>query len=351
MLASLRSRAVLALALVSLAACGDETKLPTTLDAPAALEDIELTQAAFETPQAMALVDLGYDIDLALTSAGGAATLAAVVAEGPVRVRAPRASILEQVEQATSTPMAALPPSAVGKVFEWDFVDGRYEPTARTGAPANGVRFILYTVDSLTLEPADPLVEVGYADLTREGTDANPAARLVVKTTGGVTVFQYVATIGGTPSVPSFSVTGSAGTGPNAATFSLTVGVNVVQGTITATWRTAIPARGLTTRTTLGLGENTFSISGVMQRGLNKVSIAGTLNYLSGGQLTVKVGDATFARIVTDMEGGTTITNPEGQPLTPEEEAVLEMIFDWFQSSMSWTSGLLDPVYVVLGVE
>lgn len=352
MLASLRSRTFLALTVFALAACGDETALPTDLSTAEATEDIEITTAAFETPATTSLVDLGVSIDDALIAAGGAATLSSVVAAGPA-APAPSRDIIERVEQATTAPDASLPASVLGKTFEWNFVSGGYEMTERAGAPENGVAFILYTIDESTFEPADPLVEVGVVTITQGGTAASPSATLTVRNLGGQTVFTYTATRGGTASVPSFSITGSAGLGPNAATFSLTVGVNLINQNITAVWRTEVPARSLTTRTTLGINPNTdvISLTGVMQRGLRKVEIGGTFNAFLGGELTVKVGNRTFARIVLDTESGVTITNPDGDPLTPEEEATLELIFRWFESSMTWYSALLDPVYTALGVE
>jgi len=353
MLASFRSRAFLALTVFTLAACGEETKLPTDLATAEATEDIELTQAAFETTQTLALVDLGVEIDEALIAAGGGATLASVVAAGPMATDAARRSVVERIEEVDAGTMTALPASSLGKTFEWDVVDDRYEMTTRTGAPENGVLFVLYTINPTTLQPAEPLVEVGTVSITQGGTADSPSATLTVRNTAGTSVFSYTATRGGTPSVPSFNVSGNAGVGPNAATFSLSVGVNVINRTVTADWRTTIAARALTTRTTLGINPQTGAISlrGIMQRGLRRVEISGSFNSEFGGQLTVKVGDRTFARIVLNGEDSVAITNAEGQPLTPEEEATLELIFEWFQSSLTWYTALLDPVYAALGVE
>lgn len=352
MLASLRSRAFLALTVISLAACGEETALPTDLSTAEATEDIELTAAQFETPQTTALVDLGIAIDDALFAAGGGATLASIVAAGPTTTL-PTRSLVERFEDAGTSPMAALPATTLGKTFEWDVVDDRYEMTARSGAPSDGVRFILYTIDPMTAEPAEPLVEVGHVTITQGGTESSPSATLIVRNTGGTTVFSYTAVRSGTASVPAFNISGNAGTGPNAATFSLSVGVNLISQNITAEWRTSISARSLTTRTTLGINPNTGAVTlrGIMQRGLRRVELSGTFNSTFGGQLTVEVGNKLFARIVMDGEGGVSITNPEGQPLTPEEEATLELIFDWFESSLTWYSALLDPVYMALGVD
>lgn len=354
MLASLRSRALLALTVMALAACGEETELPTDLATAEATEDIELTAAAFDTPQTNALVDLGFYIDSALINAGGLATMASVVAAGPTAEPRPSADLLmERIEQSAAEPSAALPASALGKTFEWDVVDGRYEMTARDGAPADGVRFILYTINPIELVPAEPLVEVGTLTITQGGTTNNPTATLTVRNMAGATVFGYTASRGGTASVPSFSVAGTAGVGPNAANFTLTVGFNIISRAVTAEWRTEIPTRSLTTRTTLGININTGAVTlrGIMQRGLRRVEISGTFNEEFGGQLTVKVGDKTFARIVLDGADGVSITNPEGQPLTAEEEATLQLIFEWFEASLTWYGALLDPVYTVLGVE
>lgn len=352
MLASLRSRAVLALTVLALAACGEETELPTDLATAEATEDIELTTAAFDTPQTTALVELGIYVDSALLNAGVGATLASVVAAGPTPTAMPTRDLVERIEQAAAEPMTALPATVLGKTFEWNVVDGGYVMTERAGAPEDGIRFILYTINPIELVPAEPLVEVGTLIITQGGTTNSPTATVNAQNLAGTTVFGYTASRGGTQSVPSFSVTGTAGVGPNAATFTMTVGFNIISRAITADWRTEIAARSLTTRTTLAINTNTGAVTlrGVMQRGLRRIEISGTFNEEFGGQLTVKVGDKTFARIVLDGEQGVTITNPEGQPLTPEEEATLELVFEWFQRSLTWYGALLDPAYAVLGI-
>lgn len=354
MMGSLRSRALLVFTAFSLAACGDDTKLPTDLSTADAMEDIAITTAAFETPQSLALVDLSWAIDDALYNlGGGAATLASVVAAGPGVEQTPSADLVERIERSTSGPMAAMPASALGKTFEWSTGSGSYVIGDRPGAPANGVRFVLYEVLEGAYEPVEPLVEVGYATITQGGSASKPTATLVVQAIGGATVLSYTATIGGTQNAPTFNVVGTAGTGPNAATFSLQVGVNIVQQKLTATWRTEIPSRGLVTRTTLGINPNTgaITLNGLMQRGLRKIEIVGTFNTELGGQLTVQVGGKTFARITMNGEDGVAITNPDGEPLTAEEEETLELIFEWFASSLDWYGGLISPVSTALGMD
>jgi hypothetical protein len=318
MLASLRRRALLALAALTLAACGDVTELPTDFATVEFAEYLALTNAAFDTPQANALVELGVYMDDALVTAGAGASLASVL----------------------------------GRTFEWDVADGRYERTARPGAPEDGVRFILYGLDATARLPAEPLVEVGTLTITSGGTVNAPTATVTLRDRAGTTVFAYAASRGGTASAPTFNAVGSAGVGPDAATFSLTVGFNAVSRAITAEWRSEIASRSLTSRTTLGLNANTGAIAlrGLMQRGLRRVEIGGTFHREFGGQLTAKVGEKPFARIALAGEDDIAITTVDGQRLPAEEEATLRLIFKWFADALTWYDALLLPAYAALGV-
>jgi len=56
-----------------------------------------------------------------------------------------------------------------GVTFAWDVELGEYSASELTGAPANGVRFVLYELD----ENEDPIVEneIGFVDLVDEGDE------------------------------------------------------------------------------------------------------------------------------------------------------------------------------------
>ncbi len=88
--------------------------------------------------------------------------------------------------------------SVLGKTFVWDPSARKYvADSGRTGAPSNGVRFILYDVDP----NENPLagVEIGHADLTDERRSSASAAGIRLEVvTGGVTRLAY-----------SFDMTGS----------------------------------------------------------------------------------------------------------------------------------------------
>jgi hypothetical protein len=58
---------------------------------------------------------------------------------------------------------SCLSPDVAGTTFDWDEGQGTYIPTAQTGAPADGARFLLYEVSGGTV--VTPLNQIGYLDL------------------------------------------------------------------------------------------------------------------------------------------------------------------------------------------
>jgi len=349
----IRSLTVLTAALVALAACGEPTTLPTTLEPLEMQEDVAISEAAFDYPATQALGDLGWAIDEALLAAGGLAVRipAAMVREGPA---APMERHRDRIAlMVTEDLAAAIPITLWGKTMVWDPVADYYIVSDLTGAPAGGVRFVLYEAEADSYFPVLPLVARGYADITRESSGNSLIARVAVYSLSDVKVMEYTASVGGTTTVPTFSVAGVAGVGTNRLTFSLDVGVNLLTGNVTTTWRTEIAARGLASRVQLGVGETSVTMGAVMQRSLRKVEMGGTLSIANGGTVTVKVGNRTFASIV--IGGGenptVTITDRNGAPLTAEEEDTLVAIFEWFSAAFDLPDALLAPVYTVLDVE
>jgi hypothetical protein len=76
------------------------------------------------------------------------------------------------------------PSNLLGVTFVWNGTS--YVPDdALTGAPENGVRFLVYAINPVTRLPVEPLVEVGFLDLT---DDSSPSSTrlgiLLVDTTG-----------------------------------------------------------------------------------------------------------------------------------------------------------------------
>lgn len=352
MLSSLRIRAVSAFALAAfaLSACAESTSLPTTLEPVEMQDDVAAQQAAFDTPATSSFTEMGYEIDLALATVGGVAVSLPMemLRDGAQRPVLQQRDRLAAMLKGETTTASAIPLSALGKTFVWNATTDTYEVSARTGAPANGVRFVLYTYDFETFSFAEPLVEVGYAEFSRSGNSATASVF-----NGGTKVVEYTVTVGGTTNFPTVSLTGFAGTGANLTNFNLAFGVSATTGNITTTWRTDMPSRGLTTRVAMAIGETSMVFSAVIRRGVRKVEMTGTFSGFSDPEslgtatLNVKVGDKLFARMTFTLEG-VTITDPDGNPLTDADRATLERIFEWFESSMSAPDALLAPMFTLL---
>lgn len=99
-----------------------------------------------------------------------------------------------------------LPDSVMGSTFEFDDVAGEYVSSARTGAPADGARFILYQVDA-SGDFASPLVEVGHLDF-RELGDAERREGRVVAVVDDATLYDVSGYATGTAGSGTFGAEG-----------------------------------------------------------------------------------------------------------------------------------------------
>ncbi len=96
---------------------------------------------------------------------------------------AQRAALLALALQGANAPQAIFPSDVLGKTLVWDTTLGRYavDPNA-TGAPSNGVRFVLYLVgDTILGTPRLPLVVTGHVDLKDESDARANRLRVVVQ--------------------------------------------------------------------------------------------------------------------------------------------------------------------------
>jgi hypothetical protein len=112
-------------------------------------------------------------------------------------------------------------PSVLGKTFVYDATRRTYVSDAtRTGAPPNGVRFVLYETGG----NGDPVPgrEIGYADLTdeRRSSPTTAGVRLVV-VSGGVTHLDYAFDLTGSLDAATFVVQGFLSDGTERVDFSI----------------------------------------------------------------------------------------------------------------------------------
>lgn len=180
-----------------------------------------------------------------------------------------------------------LPASIRGTTFVLDPASGRYVPDpSRTGAPGNGIRFILYAVNPITREPVLS-AEIGHADFTDEG-DALPSGAVVhfVVVSGDRTFLDYVVTADGTETAGRVTAKGFVADLETRLEFDIALNSKVT-GTgpeATVTFNLSIPARG-------------FSASATVWQ----------VNTATGGtgqvDLAIRIGADTFSFIATGAEG------------------------------------------------
>ncbi|HWC74801.1 MAG TPA: hypothetical protein VG454_12780 [Gemmatimonadales bacterium] len=189
------------------AACGDNAVAPKSpADPQATASELAALVSLFNAPALQSLSSVQITVPTSAPAPVHALALAA--ATNPLhhstrlepyarRIDAARVFAGLLSENSTSSTAALLPPAYVGKTFEWDFTNHLYDTTARAGAPSNGVRFILYAIDPLTLEPAGPApgTEVGYIDLKDE-SGSTPKVHVTVAGVGGTPVYvDYTVTL------------------------------------------------------------------------------------------------------------------------------------------------------------
>ncbi len=114
---------------------------------------------------------------------GSGFNVAPLVAAPPLANSGPKGmqSIMRLVQRSPRS----IPPDAVGTTYGYNSSTGDYEALERSGAPTNGVRFLLYEISGSS--PVMPLNEIGYVDVAM--TSPPPSVNLTIDMViDGVTV-------------------------------------------------------------------------------------------------------------------------------------------------------------------
>lgn len=333
-----RSVTLLVAACVALNACGDSgPEVP--FNPTGTSEDIEAVNSAFASPAFASFSTFSMHFDAAL----GAAPLVSASAQlvnfrratsaGELRAAAVRSAqrVVALTPASTSSSfsaaIAAIPAEVAGKTYEYS--GGSYVPTDRTGAPANGVRFLIYAVNPVTFEPVEPLQEVGYVQLTDESGSSTQAARVVV-VSGETTYLDYTVASSATMSGGQITVAGYVTDGTIRANINLRSTVTQSAG-LTLLYTLDVPQRDVSINLTIGMTgfdqeSATINIDLGMSGPNGSVSMSGQLTQ-TGGTLTVRVNGDQFATIASTGGSEPTITGADGQPLTDGDVEALQGIF------------------------
>lgn len=329
-----RFSASLAIAALAIGGCGgDRTTAPQPFDPERVTADVDatissLTAAPFESFAAMS-VHFGLS-PFAGSVAGSArdfvsqgdATASATERIGSVTRR------LLGVSATSSVPV--FEPSALGTTYVFDQSVGRYVPSRRGGAPANGVRFILYAVNPVTNET---LVgsEIGHADLLDEGrVRASGIALRLLLVSNSITYLDYAVTVDGTPQSGTLGIVGAMTDGTTRATFRIAArGASTLAGfTTRVDFDFSVPARrfGITAAMENTLARGAFSENTRM----TVHSEGGRIEYVVRGDFetidaTISVNGHRFAT-ATGPRAHPEIRGASGEALTEQEAHALRRI-------------------------
>jgi hypothetical protein len=357
-----RSVVTVAVVSMSLVGCGGESTPDAPFNPTGTTADLQTIDATFASPTFASFSTFSLMFDGAL---GGAPIIAASTAALDIQGKTPqgiRAAAVRTAQRLASTlrpgagmsasssahsgpAMAAVPAEVAGKTFEYDVATGSYAAGARTGAPSNGVRFILYAVDPVSYMPVEPLTETGYVDLTDLSAGSTQAARVVV-VSGGITYINYIVSASSTSTSGRVSVIGMVTDGAIQATVNLLSTITYTGG-LTLSYSLDVPQRDVSIDLTISASNisepsGTIVINLVMRGPNGTVTMTGEFTETTG-TVNVRVNGSAFARVTTD--GVTTIiTRTDGTPLLDEEYTALQGVFEIQASAFIAFDQMLAPV-------
>ncbi len=250
---------------------------------------------------------------------------------------------------------AVIAPQLYGKTLVYDPAQHRYvvDP-AREGAPPNGIRYVLYAVDSVAHEPLLGQ-EIGRADLTDEGVAlANGFSLRLRASTASLLFLDYAVTAQGNDQSRAIAVRGFMTDGESQANFHVDV-----NGATTQSGSAFALAFGLTTEpdgldlaTTIHAASAASADAGQMEQ---TVRLGGNVFQLTatqaGGVLhaAVAVNGRPFASIVGPLDHPSFL-GADGQPLSPKATMALGQILGLADGVARLAGDLLQPIQALIAM-
>ncbi|HET8634818.1 MAG TPA: hypothetical protein VFL88_11790 [Gemmatimonadales bacterium] len=313
--------AVAALSVALLAACGDSG--PSQFNATAMNSDLAQLTSVSTDP------DLGQVFNGVGQVLGGPVLTLSQVASRPLQSRDTKVLVAALASArkhpaAISASAGSIPPEDAGKTWVYNSETGQYEVSDLTGAPANGVRVMLYEQD-INGEFILPLVETGHVDLTDLSSGSTGKGRLqAVK--GSTTFLDYTVTVTGDETDGSMSVDGflALSSGRLDVEFSADGSDNGTTSTFDVHSSLDFSAQDLNFDFAMNGtvndddGTGTFTMSETIKSPNGRMDLAGSSSPDSETSFTIKVNGDTWATY-----DGTTLTPVDGRTLTGDEQQAL----------------------------
>lgn len=341
----IRRAAALAL-IATLAACGDSTG-PEDFSPTNAQAKAEAVLAAVNGNTALA--SLTVLVPYLNFGAPQAALLAAPFdpAEPQATTVAARLRALRTAAPSfgSAGTLALFPADLLGKTLVFNTQTESYEiDNARTDAPADGLRVILYAVDPVLGQVLTPLDEVGYLDLIDVSTVSTDAVKIVV-VIEGETFLDYTASATQTTTSVSISAEGYLSDGTDQVDFDLTL-----VGT----------ANTVSLDYLLSAGGNSVRLEAVLAGGGDDNVQAALTVRGDGDTVVLSVtfapstvsGEITYnGDVVVEVSGtpeSPLFARPDGTELTQQELNALRALGDLIEEVFDAFTNLLGPAFLVL---
>ena len=310
------------------AACGDSG--PSEFDAAAMQADQEVVEQLDADPTFASLSAAFTGITNEFGA--GSAVLSAATLRDIALTRGGRASAGSAISvffakggaNAIDASLASIPPEVAGKTFVYDEGTGDWVASDRTGAPANGVRFVLYAVDAFG-DVVTPLVETGYVDLTDLSSGTALGARLVA-VSGGQTKADYSATATGDGTDGMLAIAGFIGTGAHRVDLDFSADVSTSGDVVTYVLDSRLEFPGHDVVFDVSLAGTSNDVAGTYAAELEqliespngRIELAG--EFQPETHLVIRVNGDVYATYDGD---GETLTGANGRVLTQDEQAAL----------------------------
>ena len=349
------SLAVLTLAALMAGCGGDSTAPNAPFDPAGTSSDLSGMEASFDSPAMSGFSSAAGAIGSVL----GESPAAAAVRAGPTKALVTRGRpgarhYASTVASAYLRPTGGMRPVAgsaaileehLGVTFVYNTETDAYEASELTGAPGDGVRFLVYAVDGITGVPVEPLVEVGYADITASETATSMAVRVEL-VSGGVTYLDYSVGANAGSSAVTVSISGFVTNGDDQVNFDLDNHIELEDEAVTITmdYTLIVPTRNGFRIDFEGEASGNTVTSTLEARGPHgTVTITGNQTATTGS-FEVEVNGELFATVTMAAGESPVITGADGNPLTQQELEVLGDLINLFVNGFDFFEDLLDPL-------
>jgi len=231
---------------------------------------------------------------------------------------------------------ALFPPGTLGKTFVWDTTAHGYVASSDPGAPANGVRFVVYAVGGpLLVQPSLPLSPLGYVDLTDRSAGSQAVVGIaLVGTEGGAAPVTYADyTLGGPGGSVAATVSLAGFLTDGLTRLDLTSALTSTLGALTTHTTADVAAQDVRLVETASLAgataaELTLDLSvtsgGETLRATGRF-VGDTAVQTAGGEFAITVNDRPFATVTLGPHGYSYTAAP-GVTLAAADEQALDTL-------------------------